>query len=327
MDNMRKLTEVGFIDLYIGRDYTEIRGLVGASIALAPAPVDLRDDITKIKLCCELKYKETGRTEYSVIHDARMYRVTVSIDVVGAATYVIRQTPNQIFNVSVIGIPTNILTVIRDPKASGLILISGNLGVGKTTTAACILSERISSTSSMAVSIEDPIETMLDGRHGAGRCIQLEVNQHEGYSSALKKAMRMGMSNLLIGEIRDGDTAHEALKASLNGMFVIATIHANSIIDALERFDILSSEKNNNAKSILSKSINIVTHQTMNPVVRNNLIERHIVSIQGIHFKNEHHYQSISGKIARGDYSSLNSDIDAMRQKQLNSFGRLNENS
>ncbi len=54
---------------------------------------------------------------------------------------------------------------------------------------------------------------------------------------------------MLIGEIRDGDTAYEALKASNNGMFVIATIHAKSIIDAIERIITLSQDRTPSARN------------------------------------------------------------------------------
>lgn len=159
---------------------------------------------------------------------------------------------------------------------------------------------------------------MLDGRHGDGRCIQLEIGEHEGYSSALKKAMRMGVSNLLIGEIRDADTAHEALKASINGMFVIATIHANSIIDAIERFDILCSEKNTNSKSIISRSLCAVMHQTMDYVERNGAVVDRNVNITAFHAQNENERQKIRTKISSGDFLGLNEIIKNLNQQRTN---------
>lgn len=66
--------------------------------------------------------------------------------------------------------------------------------------------------------------------------MQIEVLESKGYAGSLKKAMRVGaLLDMLIGEIRSGTQPMKLLKASNNGMFVIATIHTESIIDAIER--------------------------------------------------------------------------------------------
>ncbi|EAN4566526.1 Flp pilus assembly complex ATPase component TadA [Salmonella enterica] len=314
----RKLNETLFTDIYIGEHYMEVKGLFGAGVLLAPAPDDILEDINELKDVCYSKHNESGRTEFSVRHDGVIYRVTLSKNTIGEINYVIRQTQNKIIPASEVGIPPFVLDLIVNPSTVGLVLVSGKMGVGKTTTAASVLSYRTSQAGSLSVAIEDPIETLLDGRHGDGRCIQLEIGEHEGYSSALKKAMRMGVSNLLIGEIRDADTAHEALKASINGMFVIATIHANSIIDAIERFDILCSEKNTNSKSIISRSLCAVMHQTMDYVERNGAVVDRNVNITAFHAQNENERQKIRTKISSGDFLGLNEIIKNLNQQRTN---------
>lgn len=317
------LKDTLFTDIYIGEHFIEIKGMLGVGALLTPAPDELRDDINKLKEVCLAKHIESGRTEFSVCYDDVLYRITLSKNNVGLINYVIRQTQDKIIPADQIGIPPYFLDLIIDPSTVGLILISGKMGVGKTTTAASILSYRTSIRGGLSVAIEDPIETLLDGRHGEGRCIQLEIGEHEGYSSALKKAMRMGVNNLLIGEIRDADTAHEALKASINGMFVIATIHANSIVDAIERFDILCAEKNSNSKAIISRSLCGVVNQTMDYVDRYGTVTDRNISITAFHVQNESERPKIRTKISSGDFVGLNEIIKTLNQQRFNS-GRGN---
>lgn len=315
----KKLKDSLFTDIYIGEAYTEVKGLFGASILLAPAPDNLLEDIGKLKFECKQKYENTGRTEFSIKYDGVFYRVTVSQSNIGSVNYVIRQTHSDIISINDIGLPPFFIEIITRKETVGLILIAGKMGVGKTTTAASIITHRTSVIGGVSVALEDPIETLLDGRHGKGRCFQVEIGEHEGYSSALKKAMRMGASHLFIGEIRDSDTAHEALKASINGMFVIATIHANGIIDAIERFDILCSEKNINSKAIVSRSLCAVVSQTMDYVERNGSLVARNVNISAFHLQDDLVKQKTRNKIANGDFSQLIDEIKIANQQRNNS--------
>ncbi|KAB1469223.1 type IV secretion system protein [Cronobacter sakazakii] len=317
------LNNANFRDLYIGNGFTEFRGLIGASEIQAPALPDYIEDIENIRAHCSAIVASTGKTQFSLTYDTRLYRVTVLNGIEGNQTYVIRQTPSLIYDVKAIGISTSLLEVFRNPIMSGLVLISGGLGEGKTSTAAAILSDRIKHTGSLAVSVEDPIETLLEGRHGPGRCIQLEVGEYEGYSSALKKSMRLGASDMLIGEIRDSETAHEALKASMNGMFVIATIHSKSIVDAIERMIIFCMEKNTEARSILSKSIKVVMNQKMIVTAKDEKIVKRVPNIQGYCLDNDINGNAIASKIASGNTSSLESEFDVLRKNKMKTGGAI----
>ncbi|WP_313397398.1 ATPase, T2SS/T4P/T4SS family [Acinetobacter variabilis] len=319
-----KLNELVFRDLLIGSDYTEFREMIGASSKLASAPDALKADIENLKQYIDTQ-ANSGRSEFSVVYDSRLYRVTVAARLgadIEKKAYVIRQTPSETYPIEKLGISQSLIDIIRDSTSSGLVLIAGGLGHGKTSTAASILYERNQSTGSVSVAIEDPIETQLDGRHGDGRCIQIEVNENEGYAAALKKTLRMGASNMLIGEIRDGDTAHEALKASLNGMFVITTIHAKSPIDAIERMIVLCNERSSEAQRILSKSLLIVMHQTLESVTdTSGVIKKKTPNIQGYAIAQKYNLingQVMEAKIARGDIASLKTEFDSYKKAIMN---------
>jgi twitching motility protein PilT len=311
---MQLLKDNDFIDLYVGEDYAEIKGLTGADKIIVPVPHDLIEDCKTLTQECMTFYRHTGRTEFSLLHDMRLYRVTVTADLFGGVNFVIRQTPDGVRNLKDIQLSTKLRASIDHKNATGLVLIAGAMGSGKTTTAAAILKRRIEVTGDLGVSIEDPAETLLKGRHGEGRCMQLEVSGNETYSSATKKAFRMGASSFLLGEIRDGVTAHEVLKASLS-MFVVSTIHAASIQEAIERYVMFCEELNPGAKANVASTLYIVAHQVMTTVIRNEKIISRNVDITGFNLRHSESSDTIKAKISAGNYSALSDDLRSNMNK------------
>jgi len=113
---------------------------------------------------------------------------------------------------------------------SGLILICGPTGSGKTTTIYSIL-ETMKGRGLNIMTIEDPVEVEIDG------IVQSQVNLAVGYDfqSGLRALLRQDPDVLLVGEIRDRETADAAIRAALTGHMVIATVHANSVAGAVNR--------------------------------------------------------------------------------------------
>ncbi|MCX8963104.1 conjugal transfer protein [Erwinia psidii] len=292
------LRDTDFIDLYIGDCYAEIKGLVGAKSFLVSVPECLDEDVRRLHAECVKQHHETGRNEFSCFYDNRLYRATVSHDLMGRMDLVLRQTPESIRAFSDIPLSTPLRRSVEQPCAAGLFLIAGKMASGKTTTAASVLQHRIITTGDLGVAIEDPAETMLQGRHGNGRCIQLEVKENEGYASATRKAYRMGASAFLLGEIRDGATAHEVLKASLS-MFVVSTIHAASVTEALERYVMFCEEISPAARANIASTLYVLAHQTMR--VNQNTNQRH-VDISGFNLRYTPSAPTIRAKIAAGQF-------------------------
>lgn len=312
---MHRLKDNDFIDLYVGEDYSEIKGLTGAEKILISVPEYLKEDCKILTDKCLAYYSDSGRTEFSLLHDIRLYRVTVTSDLFGGVNFVIRQTPDGVRNLKDIQLSTKLRTSIDQRNATGLVLIAGAMGSGKTTTAAAILKRRIEVTGDLGVSIEDPAETLLKGRHGEGRCMQLEVSGNETYASATKKAFRMGASSFLLGEIRDGETAHEVLKASLS-MFVVSTIHASSIQEAIERYVMFCEELNPGAKANVANTLYIVAHQVMTTIFRDDKVLSRNVDITGFDLRNSESSETIKAKISAGSYSALSDDL----RSKINKF-------
>lgn len=293
------LREADFIDLYIGEGYAEIKGLVGATGFLIPVPALLESDVRMLQELCMERHRKTGRNEFSSFYDGRLYRATLSQDLLGKTDLVLRQTPAGIRPFNTIPLSSPLIRSVQLPGATGLFLVAGKMASGKTTTAASVLQQRIMTTGDLGVAIEDPAETLLQGRHGSGRCIQLEVREDEGYASATRKAYRMGASAFLLGEIRDGATAHEVLKASLS-MFVVSTIHASSVSEALERYVMFCEEISPTARANIARTLYVLAHQKMRVSADSN---RRQVDITGFNVRNTPVAPTIRAKIAAGQFN------------------------
>ena len=113
----------------------------------------------------------------------------------------------------------------------GMVLITGPTGSGKTTTLYGALSE-LNTGEEKIITVEDPVEYQLDG------VVQIAVNEKKGltFARGLRSILRHDQDKVMVGEIRDNDTAQIAVQAALTGHLVFATVHANNSIDVIARF-------------------------------------------------------------------------------------------
>ena len=118
---------------------------------------------------------------------------------------------------------------IREPY--GMVLVTGPTGSGKTTTLYACLSE-IQSVEDKIITIEDPVEYKLRG------ITQIPVNEKKGltFARGLRSILRHDPDKVMVGEIRDEETAQIAVQAALTGHLVFTTVHANNVVDVLGRF-------------------------------------------------------------------------------------------
>jgi type II secretory ATPase GspE/PulE/Tfp pilus assembly ATPase PilB-like protein len=118
---------------------------------------------------------------------------------------------------------------IREPY--GMVLVTGPTGSGKTTTLYAALSE-INSVEEKIVTIEDPIEYQVKG------VVQVPVNEKKGltFARGLRSILRHDPDKIMVGEIRDPETAQIAVQSALTGHLVFTTVHANNVFDVLGRF-------------------------------------------------------------------------------------------
>jgi len=118
---------------------------------------------------------------------------------------------------------------IREPY--GMVLVTGPTGSGKTTTLYAALSE-INSVEEKIVTIEDPVEYQVKG------VVQVPVNEKKGltFARGLRSILRHDPDKIMVGEIRDPETAQIAVQSALTGHLVFTTVHANNVFDVLGRF-------------------------------------------------------------------------------------------
>jgi type II secretory ATPase GspE/PulE/Tfp pilus assembly ATPase PilB-like protein len=118
---------------------------------------------------------------------------------------------------------------IREPY--GMVLVTGPTGSGKTTTLYAALSE-IKSPEDKIITIEDPVEYQLKG------IVQIPINEKKGltFARGLRSILRHDPDKIMVGEIRDAETAQIAINSALTGHLVFTTVHANNVLDVLGRF-------------------------------------------------------------------------------------------
>jgi type II secretory ATPase GspE/PulE/Tfp pilus assembly ATPase PilB-like protein len=210
-------------------------------------PIDKRHHgtiISRIKVMSELDIAEKripqdGRFKLRVRGRTIDFRVSIMPTVHGEDAVIRildKESANAEFkslNLDVLGFDgetkKKLRKFIREPY--GMVLVTGPTGSGKTTTLYACLSE-IQSVEDKIVTIEDPVEYQLRG------ITQIPVNEKKGltFARGLRSILRHDPDKIMVGEIRDEETAQIAVQSALTGHLVFTTVHANNVVDVLGRF-------------------------------------------------------------------------------------------
>jgi len=210
-------------------------------------PIDKRHHgtiISRIKVMSELDIAEKripqdGRFKLRVRGRTIDFRVSIMPTVHGEDSVIRildKESANAEFkslNLEVVGFDgetkRKLRKFIREPY--GMVLVTGPTGSGKTTTLYACLSE-IQSVEDKIVTIEDPVEYQLRG------ITQIPVNEKKGltFARGLRSILRHDPDKIMVGEIRDEETAQIAVQSALTGHLVFTTVHANNVVDVLGRF-------------------------------------------------------------------------------------------
>lgn len=143
------------------------------------------------------------------------------------------RTQDASITLDLLGFSANHVEQIRElaELPHGMLLVTGPTGSGKTTTVYAMLSE-VNTGLEKIITIEDPVEYELSG------VLQIPVNERKGltFAKGLRSILRHDPDRILVGEIRDAETAEIAVQSALTGHQVLTTVHANSIYDVTGRF-------------------------------------------------------------------------------------------
>ena len=200
--------------------------------------------LSRIKVMADLDISERrvpqdGRFKVSVKGRTIDFRVSIMPSILGEDA-VLRILDKQALTDQLLGLQLASLgfdaagiermrRLAREPY--GMLLVTGPTGSGKTTTLYAVLSE-INDGQDKIITIEDPVEYQLPG------VLQIPVNEKKGltFSRGLRSILRHDPDRILVGEIRDPETAEIAVQAALTGHLVFTTVHANNAFDVIGRF-------------------------------------------------------------------------------------------
>jgi twitching motility protein PilT len=181
----------------------------------------------------------------------------------GATSFAFRLIPTTVPSFQALRLPEGVQRLAGEHR--GLVLVTGATGSGKTTTLAAIVDHINRTRSQHIVTIEDPIEIL----HEDVSCIvnQREVGlDTESFSQALRRALRQDPDVILIGELRDAETAQTALQAAESGHLVLSTLHTVDAQETLGRLiEFFPPSKQAQIRSILAAVLRGVISQRLLP--------------------------------------------------------------
>ena len=228
-------------------DNVNVKYRIDGVLQQAMKPIDKRHHstiISRIKVMAELDIAEKrvpqdGRFKLRIRGKAIDFRVSIMPSVHGEDSVIRildKESMSEQFtdlNLNILGWPEDekrrFRKYIREPY--GMVLVTGPTGSGKTTTLYAALSE-IKTVEDKIITIEDPVEYQLRG------ITQIPINEKKGltFARGLRSILRHDPDKIMVGEIRDPETAQIAIQSALTGHLVFTTVHANNVIDVLGRF-------------------------------------------------------------------------------------------
>lgn len=215
-----------------------------AHIAQIPGFAIAEQIVSRVKVMAELdigerRVPQDGRFKLTIKGQEIDYRVSVMPTLLSEDVVIRvldkRSLADQMegLRLDLLGFGAETLNEIRmlTHKPYGMFLVTGPTGSGKTTTMYAALSE-INNGKDKIITIEDPVEYQLPG------ILQIPVNEKKGltFARGLRSILRHDPDKILVGEIRDSETAQIAVQSALTGHLVLTSVHANNVFDVLGRF-------------------------------------------------------------------------------------------
>lgn len=188
----------------------------------------------------------------------------------GSFSAVLRCVPFELPDSQKLGIPESVMS-LADTK-SGIVLVTGAAGNGKSTTLSCIIDRINSGSEGHIITIEDPIEFL----HKHKKCIisQREINiDTDSYVNALRAALRQAPNVILVGEMRDFETINIAMTAAETGQLVLSTLHTNGAANTVDRIiDVFPTNQQHQIRVQLSMVLRAVVTQQLVPAIGGGLV-------------------------------------------------------
>jgi twitching motility protein PilT len=183
----------------------------------------------------------------------------------GAVAAVFRQIPSLIPDFDALGLPPVLLEIVN--VSSGLFLVTGPTGSGKSTTLASIIDKLNSNSPSHIITLEDPIEFVH--QHKMSLINQREVGADTlSFTKGIKSLLRQDPDIVLVGELRDPETIEAALTIAETGHVVFGTLHTNSTVQTINRIiNVFAADQQEQIRTLLSFVLQGVVAQQLLPKV------------------------------------------------------------
>ena len=224
----------------------------------------------------------------------------------GATSMAFRVIPNTVPRFTDLGLPPAVEKLAQEHR--GLVLVTGATGSGKTTTLAAMLDHINRTRRSHIVTIEDPIEIL----HADHKSIvnQREVGiDTESFGEALRRALRQDPDTIMIGELRDAETAQTALQAAESGHLVFSTLHTIDAAETLGRMiEFFPETKQQAIRSIMAAVVRGVISQRLLPRVgggRVAVVEAMVMNARIADLIREGRPDEITDAIAEGEFFGM----------------------
>jgi twitching motility protein PilT len=310
---LKRAVDSGASDVHLKLGQPPVVRLDGDLEQLQDAPAltepDLEavlDAVTQISPKRRDAFEETGDLDIAFSHPTLpRFRVN-GFRQRGAISFAFRVIPSEIPNFSMLGLPPGVTRLAEERR--GLVLVTGATGSGKTTTLASMLDHVNRTRRQHIVTIEDPIEIL----HPDRGCI---VNQREvgldtlSFEQALRRVLRQDPDVILIGELRDTETAHTALQAAESGHLVFSTLHTIDAAETVGRMiEFFPPAKQQQIRSILAGTLRGVISQRLLPRVDGGRVPSVEVMVSNARIQDlirENRPDEITDAIAAGEFYEM----------------------
>ena len=270
MDLLRTGVEAGASDVHLKlgqppilRIDGDLEQMEGVAALAEPDLESVLDAVTRISPKRRDSFEDTGDLDIAFSHPSLpRFRVN-GFRQRGATSFAFRVIPSEIPSIATLALPPGVGRLAEEQR--GLVLVTGATGSGKTTTLASMLDHINRTRRQHIVTVEDPIEIL----HPDRGCI---VNQREvgldtaSFEQALRRVLRQDPDVILIGELRDTETAHTALQAAESGHLVFSTLHTIDAAESIGRMiEFFPPAKQQQIRSILAGTLRGVISQRLLP--------------------------------------------------------------
>jgi twitching motility protein PilT len=260
--------------------------------------------------------------------DSIRLRVARIITAHGTPIFVCRRYQIPLGGLTSLGVPAHVAAKLLDKDlSSGLVILFGKAGSGKSTMAGSLVCERLGSFGGVGWTVENPVELDMQGQHGKGWCYQIEVNEDSAIGPAIRELMRASPNIIFIGELRDGAAVAEAITASLSGHLVVSTFHAGDLITGLGRLARWAQSVNPDMGAALADALRVAIHLNLQkydpstrpagaPEVTATGTPPRVLSLEPL-FVSGQAEDAIRGMIREGEFQKLSSELKRQERSLL----------